>query len=197
MTADKLAVLDAASRLLALNPRASTQEIAAAAKISRMTLHRLFPSREALVEDLGQMAMERIGGAFAAARLDDGPFSDALERLVDLLIPYVHQFAFLVAEFQLKENESVVAGERVLQEQIERLLRRGQEEGALWADLPVPWLAHALGGLMLAADDAVRTGNVAPREIRRLVLETFLDGAANRRDRQRTGQSATAERMTS
>ena len=35
-------VLDAAARLLAVDPRASTEEIARSAGISRATLHRLF-----------------------------------------------------------------------------------------------------------------------------------------------------------
>ena len=197
MKAGKPMVLDAACRLLAINPRASTQEIAAAAGISRMTLHRLFPSREALVEELGQMAMDRIAAAFAAARLEEEPFVEALTRLIDALIPLIHQFAFLVAEFQLKESETLKTGEQALQEQIEQLLQRGRHEGALRDDLPLPWLAYVLGGLLLAADDAVRAGSIAPRETSRLVLESFLGGAAARGDRPSSRHLVTEERTTS
>ena len=68
MRVTSVAVLDAATRVYALNPRASTQEVAAAAGISRATLHRLFPSRDALIEELGLLAVTRINEAYATSR---------------------------------------------------------------------------------------------------------------------------------
>ena len=70
-----------------------------------------------------------------------------------------------------------MAADRDLQGQTERLLRRGQEEGSLRRDLPIAWIAHSLGGLLLAAEEAVRMGYIAPRETARLVLDSFLGGA--------------------
>jgi TetR/AcrR family transcriptional repressor of mexCD-oprJ operon len=183
MHVEKQAVLDIATRLLAANPRASTQEIAAAAGISRTTLHRMFPSRDALIADLGLMAIERIGAAFASARLEEGTAVDALGRLVEAVVPAVHQFAFLVGEAQLMENEELMTGDLELQRDLEQLLRRGQEEGAIRYDLPVAWLAHSLAGLLLAADEASRLGSIAPRETTTLILEMFLGGAAAKHPR--------------
>jgi AcrR family transcriptional regulator len=178
MRTEKQAVLEAATRILAVDPRASTQEIAAAAGISRTTLHRLFPSRDALIEELGVMAVGKITAAFAAAHIEEGTALEALERLVRELIPLVNQFAFLISETQLMRNEAVMASDRALQQIVEGLLRRGQREGALRYDLPVPWMAHALTGLFLAAEEAARLGAIAPRETAHLILESFLGGAA-------------------
>lgn len=182
MRTEKRAVLEAATRILAVNPLASTQEVAAAAGISRTTLHRLFPSRDDLIEELGVMAVAKISDAFAAARIEEGTALEALGRLVREIIPLVNQFAFLSAETQIRRNEAVMAADLALQELVEGLLRRGQREGSLRYDLPVPWMAHALSGLFLAAEEAERLGAIAPRETAHLILESFLGGAAAGRD---------------
>lgn len=181
MGVGKQAVLESATRLLAVNPRASMGEIAAAAGISRATLHRLFPSRDALLEAIGLLAIDRISAAFASARLDEGSVPEALQRLVAAVIPAVHQFAFLISEMQFEENEALTAGDAALQDETERLMRRGQTEGSIRVDLPAPWLAYALSGLLLGAEEAERRGAIAPRETARLVLESFLSGAATGR----------------
>ena len=41
-------------------------------------------------------------------------------------------------------------------------------------------MAHTLAGLLLAAEEAVRLGDIAPREASRLILDSFLGGAASR-----------------
>jgi AcrR family transcriptional regulator len=177
MRVTREAVLDAATRVYALNPRASTQKVAAAAGVSRATLHRMFPSRDALIEELGLLAVTRITQAYAAARLEEGTAMQALQRLVTTLVPVVQQFAYLAGEWQLQQSEQLMAADRHLQVETERLFRRGQAEGLLRHDLPIAWMAHSLGGLFLAAEEAVRMGYIAPRETARLVLESFLGGA--------------------
>ncbi len=189
------AVLDAATRVYALNPRASTQEVALAAGISRATLHRLFPSRDVLIEELGLLAVTRINEAYAASRLEEGTVLQALQRLVVTLMPVVHQFAYLAGEWQLQQSERLMAADRDLQGQTERLLRRGQEEGYLRRDLPVAWMAHSLGGLLLAAEEAVRMGYIAPRETARLVLDSFLGGALEPAARDCETKSSDEERQ--
>ncbi len=183
MRIDRLAVLDAATRLLAVNPGASTQEIAAAASISRASLHRLFPTRDALVEAIALLAVERTTDAIAAARLDDGLAIEAIARLTDAIVPIVHQFAFLATEAQLQKSDRIRKEDHDLDQVFVRLIRRAQDEGALRADLPSAWLLHAYGGLLYAATWAMQRGDVAPREAARLVLISFLEGAAPARSR--------------
>lgn len=178
MRIEREAVLDAATHLLASNPRASTGEIAAAAGISRATLHRLFPSRDDLAEAMGLLAVDRIEAAFAAARLHEGPVPVALARLVEAVLPAVHQFAFLIGEAQIVTNARLLERDQLLQWEMERVLRRGQEEGSIRYDLPVAWLAYALSGLLLGAEEATRRGAIAPRDTARLIAQTFLQGAA-------------------
>ncbi|UJA19086.1 SpoIIE family protein phosphatase [Thermoleophilia bacterium SCSIO 60948] len=49
-------IIDAAARLLAESPDATLTEIASAAGVARSTLHRHFPSRDALVAEVGGLA---------------------------------------------------------------------------------------------------------------------------------------------
>jgi AcrR family transcriptional regulator len=181
MRIEKPAVLAAATGLLAINPTASTQAIAAAAGISRASLHRLFPTRDTLIEELGMLVVARVRAAMVAARLDDGPPLAALARFVDACVPIVNEFAFLVAETQLERSARIVAAAREMDEEVERLLRRGQEEGVFRVDLPTRWLGYALEGLLVAAAEANRRGEIAPRDASRLVLESFVGGAARAR----------------
>jgi AcrR family transcriptional regulator len=173
----KESVLAAATRVLAVNPGASTREIATAASISRASLHRLFPTRDALVEEIAALAAERVAGAIVAAHLADGPTTEAIARLTDAIVPLVDQFAFLAAEAQLQTSEHLGEEDRTVDDALVRLFRRGQAEGTLRTDLPPVWLRHAYGWLAYAAAVAVRQGDVAPRDAAHLVLATFLHGA--------------------
>lgn len=178
MRVDRQAVLEAATWLLGANPGASMQEIAAAAAISRASLHRLFPTRADLIAGIGDLAVERVTAAVAAACLDDGPALDALQRVAQELEPVVHQFWFLAIDAQLHESEDVRKADRQVHEALLGLFQRGQEEGVLRADLPTGWLLRAYGWLLYAAVTAARRGEIAPRDTARLVLSTFITGTA-------------------
>jgi hypothetical protein len=143
-------------------------------------LHRLFPTREALVEELIHLAVERITTAITGAHLDDGPAIVALTRLTEALVPLMHQFAFLATETQVHTSERLHKEDRELDEAFLRLFRRGQKEGTLRGDLPAMWLVHAYDGLLYSVAVAAQQGDIAPREASRLVLSTFMRGAASR-----------------
>lgn len=182
MRTDRDAVLDAAGKYLSSNPRASTQEIATAAGISRMTLHRHFPTREALIEEIGRLALRRVIDAFEAARPEDDDFTSALQRIVTVMIPLTQQYLYLEGEFQLRQDEEILAASTRFQAQICNLFRRGQREGVIRSDFPLAWFGHTLAGLLYASEEALRMGTIAPREAVRLVMESFLQGAAVPRD---------------
>lgn len=179
MRIEKQAVLDAATRLLAVNPGASTREIAQAASISRASLHRLFPTRDALVEEIAVRAVEQLTAAITDARLSDGPALEAIARLTDAVVPLVHQFAFLATEMQVHQSEHLHRVDRDVDELFLQLFRRGQQEGTLRQDLPAIWLVRAYDGLLYGVAVATQQGDVAPRDASRLVLSTFVRGAAS------------------
>src|SRR4051812_27478544 len=76
------AILDAALALYADEAKPSFVQIARAAGVSRPTLYAHFPTREDLAVAVVRRAVERTAADFAAARLDEGPAPEALERLL-------------------------------------------------------------------------------------------------------------------
>src|ERR671923_968724 len=56
------AILEAAARVLAVGgEQASMNDVAAAAGVARATLYRYFPSRQALLDELGRVAADEAG----------------------------------------------------------------------------------------------------------------------------------------
>lgn len=176
MAVSNRTLLDTATRVLVATPSASMGDVATAAGISRTTLHSRFPSREALLAALADDAMDLVEQAYREARLDDGPMTDALRRLVALLVPLGPRLDFLLRERSLDDDAAVTARYAELERPLVALFRRGGLEGAVRTDLPPWWLASGATGLVSAAWEAVADGRLAPRDAADLVVTTLLDG---------------------
>ncbi|MBL1065159.1 TetR/AcrR family transcriptional regulator [Streptomyces sp. 7-21] len=178
--AERCRLLDAAAQHLAGNRSASLAEIAKAAGVSRATLHRRWPTREALLRAVGQRAVEVLDRLLADARLPDGAgpeeFDAALERLIEGLAPAIHLYGFASHEPQLQADPGLTAAVAEQDERALRLLAQGQRLGRLRSDMPPAWLWHSLWGLLEAASYGVREGHFGHREVRRLVTLTYRTG---------------------
>ena len=75
------AILQAAERVLRHDPTASLEQIAAAAGVTRTTVHRRFASRQVLIAALQASAIEHFYDAFEAASPETAPPPVALHRL--------------------------------------------------------------------------------------------------------------------
>ena len=176
MRTDHEGVLDAAVRLLAVNPGASTVDIAKAAGISRATLHRLYPSRDVLIEDLAERALVATQAAIDAVGLERAQPIDGFQRLVDALLPLAHQYAFLMNEAQLDHSPRIVDATRRFDTRLEEFFTRGQMEGAFRVDLPASWMGLLLMHTLVAASEGLRLGIMGHREAPRLVSLSLLSG---------------------
>lgn len=170
------ALLDVAAGVLATGRGGSMQQIAEAAGVSRATLHRRFPSRDALVRATSRHALVEISGAIDACVVDDGPVETILARLAELLVPMGHRYAFLIREFHTGQDPDLEAAVEEFADRLATLLERGRQEGALRTDLPLIWMVDALIGLVEMAWEGVRDGRLAPRDAPGLVVTTFLSG---------------------
>src|SRR5262249_11576947 len=77
------AILQAATQTLNADPRASVEDIARAAGVSRQTVYAHFPTREALLDAVMERATAEVTAAFDTAGLDEAPPAVALVRLLD------------------------------------------------------------------------------------------------------------------
>ncbi|MEU1178356.1 helix-turn-helix domain-containing protein [Streptomyces sp. NPDC005820] len=177
MAVDRDHVLRSAAALLTRKATATMDEVAKAAGISRATLHRHFAGRDALVRALEALGIEECETALTAARLDEGPASDAVERLVREIEPAAGLLAFLYTENQLFEGEEQNQGWTRIDDRISALFRRGQLAGEFRIDLTPAWLTEALYGLLASGAWLVQSGKGAPRDFRPMVAGLLLGGA--------------------
>ncbi|MCX5260607.1 TetR/AcrR family transcriptional regulator [Streptomyces canus] len=177
MAVDRDHVLRSAAALLTRRSTATMDEVAKSAGISRATLHRHFAGRDALVRALESLGIEECEKALDAARLDEGPASEAVRRLVREAEPAAGLLAFLYTENQLFEGEEQNDGWARIDARISALFRRGQQSGEFRIDLTPVWLTEALFGLLASAVWLLQSGKGAPKDFHHMTVELLLGGA--------------------
>jgi TetR/AcrR family transcriptional regulator, mexCD-oprJ operon repressor len=155
-------------------------EIARAAGISRATLHRLFPGRDALVREVAGLAMRRMAAALDAAAIEDGDPVEAVRRLADAIVPRATEAAFLTGESRLFDDSELWAAWEQIDARVAALFLRGQQSGAFRVELPAAWLSEAFLDLLAGVGWAVQEGRLAPRAGTSALTELFLGGALRR-----------------
>ncbi|WP_188196534.1 TetR/AcrR family transcriptional regulator [Nonomuraea sp. SYSU D8015] len=164
----RAAILDAAARVLNAEPDASLETIAAAAGVTRQTVHAHFPSREKLLlAVVGRLTEETIA-AMDAADLDAGPAKDALIRLLDAGEQVARRYPGLLQKIstlllspQEDHDLHTSVGDR-----IERVIRRGRRTGEFDDRLPIGWLVAAVVKLAHAAGEESATARMTSEEAR-------------------------------
>jgi TetR/AcrR family transcriptional regulator, mexCD-oprJ operon repressor len=181
MSFDREQVLRDAAALLTRRATASMDEIAKAAGISRATLHRHFPGRDALVHALGALGVEQAEHCLDAARIEEGDPRDGVRRLIEEAVPISGFLAFLYGENQLYDAPEITEGWERIDERVGALFRRGQEQGMFRYDLTPAWLCEALYALIAASGWCVQDGKIAARDSARMVGDLLLGGMLRER----------------
>ncbi|GAA0611606.1 TetR/AcrR family transcriptional regulator [Kutzneria viridogrisea] len=180
MATDRVRVLRATVRVLVRQPNAPMDELAKAAGISRATLHRLVPSRNALVKQLAELALADARAAIERARPEQGEPVAAVRRLVAELVPIADLWAFLMGENQIAGDPEMDQLWAELDLALIGLFRRGQESGAFRVELPAEFLTDALSSLLAGTGWAVQHGRLAAKDANRVLTELLLNGAVRR-----------------
>src|SRR3989442_7329395 len=93
------AILDAAAHVLSAHGSSTNMaDVAAAAGVSRATLYRYYPDREALLDALASAALAAAATRLADAGLERAPVEEAIERIVRALIAVGDPYGVLVRE---------------------------------------------------------------------------------------------------
>ncbi|MEV5824607.1 TetR/AcrR family transcriptional regulator [Spirillospora sp. NPDC052242] len=167
-------IVSAARTLLGSDPNASTDDIARAAGVGRMTLYGHFRTRADLVEAALADAL-RDGEAVLAAVDLSGDARAAIGRLLASSWELVAESGSLLAA-----AEGVLPAGRVRElhdppaRRVAELVRRGRDEGVIRTDLPEAWLVGAVHYLVHGAADEVRAGRLAAEDAADAVTKSAL-----------------------
>jgi len=173
-------ILEAAARVLAEDPAASMQAIAAAAEVSRPTVYRHFAGREELIEAIRLEAMAQAMEALDAAAGSGEPAADALERLILDLADIAARYPLLgrmIATQADRSREHKKGPPDRLVKAFGALVARGRRDGTLRPDLRPEILGPTTMGALLLALRAAAHRGADPREVGRQVAAIVLGGA--------------------
>ncbi len=169
------AIRDAALTCFASDPDVSMAAIARAAGVGRVTLYAHFPSREALLDAVLEHAVATAEAALDGEHLDGTPACEALVHLVRSSWKVLDQHRRLMDAYTRHLGPvRLRAGHTHVLEQGERLIARGQDEGAFRTDLPRGWLVTVVYSLMHAAAEEVNAQRLSSAQAADVLEATLL-----------------------
>ena len=172
------AILDAAAHALAEHGRsANMADVAAAAGVSRATLYRYYPDREALLDALASHALADAAARLTDAGLERAPVDEAIERIVRALTAVGDRYAVLLRE-QVASDPAET--ERLVAAPMRAVFARGTESGFFRQDVPADVLMELFGGALIAALKLIARGQLGFEEASAAAASVFLDGARAR-----------------
>jgi AcrR family transcriptional regulator len=141
------AIVDAARRTFAADPRASMQQVAEAAGLHRATVHRHFASRDDLLNTLQARAQEESLQALRETNPEEGAAADALRRATRALVGVADRWQ--LARYAAVHQEGSAAEE--MRRLMTELIARGQREGSVRDDLDARVLTTVWSGVVANA----------------------------------------------
>lgn len=151
----RLAILDAAMRILPKTPAASIHDIADAAGVGRSTVHRYFDDRAALVQAMARHVYEQSNTAILRADPQSGPALDALRRLADEQLDLGLALDFIYHEKLYRLHPDIFDGltdaDEIVRQAVARALRAGRND-------PPDWGLRAYWTLLRLAAELVSEG---------------------------------------
>lgn len=184
------AVIAAATRLLLESPHLSLGDLAVRIGIGRTTLHRMFPTRQALLAAIAHDALDHLAEVYAEAGLGavTAPRGTAkavrataiapLARLIESMIPLGSRLMFLVRAAELQAEPEIDRRLQELDRPLRQTIEAAQRAGALATDTPSWWMVESLYALIYIGWEQIERGRLAARDAAPLVLRSWLGGMA-------------------
>lgn len=172
-------ILETAAAVLAERGEGeSMAAIAEAAGVGRATLYRYFPSREALLRALAELAVEEVSVRMVEADLDAVPVSEGVARLARAFVAVGSKYIVIARSGRKPDlSESVTRG---ILAPLHELFQRGMEDGTLRRDLPLDTLLAMFGGLLEAAIRLSTEDGHGVEGASAALATVFLEGAGGR-----------------
>lgn len=187
--ATKDSLIEAAIQVLASRPSASLAEIAKAAGVTRVTLHRLIGTREELLKEIATRSLAEMDEACLRAAEGAESAIAALRAMVEALVPVGDRCHFL---WNLTDvwQEAGVARETARQDrELFELIDQAKAEGSIAPDIPNAWISASLEAIVYTALSAARAGDIAVNDAGKLAARTLLSGIETKSVRKNNGDT--------
>ncbi|GAB3424296.1 TetR/AcrR family transcriptional regulator [Flindersiella endophytica] len=168
-------IIEVAADVLTEREGASMAELAQAAGVSRATLYRYFPNRDALLRALLETAVTDLKGRLTDARIDDVPVDEAIARITRALITAASKYRTLTT-LEKSPDEEAEADRLLLLAPLRKLFRRGKLEGVFRADLPLETLVAVYAGMVEGAVRRVIEGEFGVEQASAAITGIYLNG---------------------
>lgn len=170
------AIVEAAVQVLAQQgEQVSMTDVANAAGVARATVYRYFPSREALLTHVADIAVADAAERLASARIAEVPPEEGVTRAVRALADVGEPFIVLARE-RVRPNRRQFDDE--VAAPLRQLFERGQELGAFRSDISAAWLLEAF--IAVIANVLAATPKLGREDTTAAITSLVLDGARAR-----------------
>lgn len=168
----RFAILEAARKLLPVNPSASILDIAEASDVGRSTIHRYFRDREELLEALARHVYTLSDEAVARARPESGPATQALRRIIEEQFDLGPALDFIYNEGMVRQKPELVADLSSGELQVAQALRSASRADS---SIPFEWRERVFWTLLRLGSEVSADGK-ARHEIIDAIMKTLTSG---------------------
>jgi AcrR family transcriptional regulator len=175
MNRTERAILNAAATVLGQDPSATMTRVAEEAGVSRMTLHRYFGNRRALIEGAFHELIRKANLVVDEAMTASDDPSAQLEHMLKG-DTQLGDFSFLQQLWNEQLDPSILSEGESLNAVLNTLFDTLKAEGAIAPHLSTSWLNHLYFAVLGAAWQAQRDGSVAPNDLPELAWASFSHG---------------------
>ncbi|MFE7625834.1 TetR/AcrR family transcriptional regulator [Streptomyces sp. NPDC057509] len=172
------AILEAAERVLAEDPGASMEQIAAAAGVARTTIHRRFANRQSLIEALALSAARQLARAVDDGRPDTAPPLVAMHRITANVLQVKGAWAFAL-ELPADPDSEAAALQQDIDRRCVAVLTRARTEKLIDESADLDWVRRVYYALIGESLRGSRDGS-DPDALAARIIETLLHGAGPR-----------------
>lgn len=172
----KDSLVEAAIRVLAASPTATLSDIAQAAGVKRVTLHRLLGTRDDLLKEIAARSLAEMDEACRNAAKNAKSAIEALRASVEALVPVGDRCHFLWTQTEVWEEPSVAKEIARQHAELSELIDGAKAEGSIQAEVPNVWVIAAIEAVVFAALTTARAGDIAVNDAGKLAVRTLFTG---------------------